>query len=293
MKIEQIILVNCILLAVACQDDLTINTDKNTLNDEIADITFLGNSFYTTNNDNSMHAGPQIDLFRFSEDASFIEDAFDLEMNGQGYLAITDDGANLYLQSHWDTYILKISPIGQKYYMHWMGFEDRYVDENGNNQWDESELLTLDYNSNGIWDYDNFDWLGCGISYIETEDLLFELYRFKDNQQKLMGRKVDPETLQVGSITFAEWDILDSTNSIFAMEYVNISESSISAFYFLAQDTSGTVKLLKSDYFNLENFSVVDVDSVDSALGLGWDNDCTLYFSYPDKRLVDLLNICE
>ena len=97
-----------------------------------------------------------------------------------------------------------------------------------------------------------------------------------------------------GSITFAEWDILDSTNSIFAMEYVNadIYNSSVSAFYFLAHDISGVIKLLKTDDFTLEDFSIV-VDTVDSALGLGWDNHCTLYFSYPDRRISEGKNICE
>ncbi len=291
MNTKLIKLIYCILLAVGCRNSLDIDTYKNTVNDEFADITFLGNSFYTTNNDNSMNAGSQIDLFRFSEDESFIEDAFDLEMNGQGYLAITNDGTNLYLQSHNDTYILKVSPVGERFYMHWMEFSDTYIDENGNDQWDDGETLIVDYNENGFWDYGNDEWVGSGITYIDEEDSLFVLYQNIYDHRKLLGRKVNPNSLQVGSISFSEWNILDSTNSIFAMEYVNLPEYSLSKFYYLAQDTTGTVILLTTDSIDL-NFSVVDIDA-GSALGMGWDKNCSLFFSYPDRLIAEVLNFCE
>ena len=82
-----------------CDDDKSVNTHKNTFYDDIADITFLNNAFYTTNYDLSGNSGSQIDLLKFSEDDSniFLADNYDLEMNGQGYFAITDDDTNLYL----------------------------------------------------------------------------------------------------------------------------------------------------------------------------------------------------
>ena len=281
-----------ILFSVACKDNLSIDTYKNTLSDEIGDITLLDNYFYTTNIDLSGNAGSQIDLFRFSENISYIEDSFDLEMNGQGYLAITNDGSNLYLQSHWDTYILKVSPIGEEYYMHWLEILDTYNDDNGNSQWDTGETLLLDYNQNGFWDNNDEEWLGSGISYIENEDSLFVLYRFKENQKKLMRRKLFPESHQIGSVSVAEWDVLDSTNSIFAVEHVALPDISFTGFYFLAQDTSGNVILLKSLGYNLDNYSIVE-ENMESALGLGWDNNCVLYYSFPDRQIVEGINICE
>ena len=40
-----------ILFALSCEDSSNIDTYKNTYYDDIADITYLNESFYTTNND--------------------------------------------------------------------------------------------------------------------------------------------------------------------------------------------------------------------------------------------------
>ena len=53
------------LLIVRCEDNSLNDTSKNTYYDDIADITYLNGSFFTTNYDLSNNAGSQIDLIKF------------------------------------------------------------------------------------------------------------------------------------------------------------------------------------------------------------------------------------
>ena len=90
------------LFILSCEDSPVIDTNKNTYYDDIADITYLNGYFFSTNYDLSTNAGSQIDLLTFemnSDSVYYIADNFDLGMNGQSYLAITNDGTDLYLQS--------------------------------------------------------------------------------------------------------------------------------------------------------------------------------------------------
>ena len=51
------------IVQIGCEDtDSSPNTNKYTYYDDISDITYLNNSFYTTNYDLSGNAGEQIDL---------------------------------------------------------------------------------------------------------------------------------------------------------------------------------------------------------------------------------------
>ena len=82
-KIYIIVLI-AFLFILGCEDDSPLNLDKCSYCDDIADITYLNGSFYTTNYDLSGNAGSQIDLFKYalypSLDSTyfFIDDTFDL-----------------------------------------------------------------------------------------------------------------------------------------------------------------------------------------------------------------------
>ena len=86
-KIYIIVLI-AFLFILGCEDDSPLNLDKCSYCDDIADITYLNGSFYTTNYDLSENAGSQIDLFKYvvwNNGHVFIDDKFDLEMNGYDF----------------------------------------------------------------------------------------------------------------------------------------------------------------------------------------------------------------
>ena len=88
-----------ILIYYSWDESREINTNKNTYYDDISDITYLNESFFTTNYDMSGYAGSQIDLIKFNhnDETTTLEDKFDLGLNGQGFLTITNDGTDLFL----------------------------------------------------------------------------------------------------------------------------------------------------------------------------------------------------
>ncbi len=100
------------LVLSGCDDDLVLNTERDTLSDPIADIATLGGYLFTTNEDWSGHAGSQVDLFKFSSDG-FPEGRFDLGLNGVGYLAATADHAAIYLQARDSGLLFKATPVGE------------------------------------------------------------------------------------------------------------------------------------------------------------------------------------
>ena len=83
------------LIELKFNNGLELDNTKHTATDPIADITYLNAYFYTTNLDNSANAGTQIDLYKFDDELNTV-DRFELNMNGQGYLAAANDGMNLY-----------------------------------------------------------------------------------------------------------------------------------------------------------------------------------------------------
>ena len=115
------------LLILSCQNGLEVDTTKNTATDPIADITYLNGYFYTTNLDNSANAGPQIDLYKFDVEFNPV-DRFELNMNGQGYLAAANDGMNLYFQPRFTDYILKMTPLGEIFWYESDYFHDNMAD---------------------------------------------------------------------------------------------------------------------------------------------------------------------
>ncbi len=108
----QLFIISIAFLILSCQNGLELDTTKHTATDPIADITYLKDYFYTTNLDNSANAGPQIDLYKFDDEFNPV-DRFELDMNGQGYLAATNDGMNLYFQPRFTDYILKMTSLGE------------------------------------------------------------------------------------------------------------------------------------------------------------------------------------
>jgi hypothetical protein len=104
-----------LLLAVfaGCQTSKPdVTTDRDTLNDPLGDITAIDDVLYATNNDSSGHAGSQVDLFRLTAEGA-LDEAFDLGLNGVGYLAACSDGEAIYLQVRTTGRIFKVSPTGE------------------------------------------------------------------------------------------------------------------------------------------------------------------------------------
>ena len=54
------------LLIVGCEENPVNDTAKDTYSDDIADVSYLNGSFFTTNYDLSNNAGSQIDLMKFN-----------------------------------------------------------------------------------------------------------------------------------------------------------------------------------------------------------------------------------
>ncbi|MCH7762894.1 MAG: hypothetical protein IIB95_04035 [Candidatus Marinimicrobia bacterium] len=241
-----ILLISIIL--VSCGDDLLINTNKNTYYDDIADITYLNGYIFSTNYDLSGNAGSQIDILKFEMNADsifYITDNYALEMNGQGYFAITNDGTDLYLQSKNSYLIVKYSPIGEKAYTRW-------------------DTITI-------------NWQPCGLAYQSENDSLIVLYRNLDNLSLYRVRTISKElSIESSRDEILKLDFIDTCYGVYAMAYNN------SSFYMLGVDTTHTDILIILDY-DL-NITEIDILSDSTVIGLCFiEND--LYLSYRDKRI--------
>ena len=236
-----------ILFSVCCQDEPTIDLTKDTYRDDISDICYVNGHFFTTNYDLSGNSGSQIDLIRFNSDGSNVDDSFDLDMNGQGYLAMTTDGSDIYMQSRSNGAVIKSSLIGERAYI----------------KWD-----TLDASR----------WLQSGICYLPEKDSMLLLYRDLENLTEYRARTVSKTAPQEsGSDLSFSVDFIDTTyHGIWALTYKD------SAFYMLGIDTLFQDKLLITDHrFNLN--SVVDIPD-STVVGLCFKDD-DLYLSYRDRRI--------
>jgi len=244
MRQVSIIIGLCLILS-ACEDEATISTFKDTYNDDICDITFLGNSFYTTNYDLSGNAGSQIDLFKFTSDGSIVDDAYDLGMNGQGYLAMTNDGRDIYMQSRNYNWVIKISPVGELVYI-------------------LSDSLPP-------------NWSAGGICYRDDLDSLVLFYRNIDEPLQYRMRTVSTaKPNQASRDLTVEFDALDESVGLYAADYFN------SEFYLLGMDSTGTDVLIVTDTdLNVTTISKIPDSTV---VGLCHKND-SLYFSYRDRRI--------
>ncbi|MBN2572230.1 MAG: hypothetical protein JXA68_08890 [Ignavibacteriales bacterium] len=234
-----------IVLIVSCDDELVIDTTKDTVSDPIADITALGNYFYTTNYDLSFKAGSQIDLMRFTTEG-LLDNQFDLNMNGQGYLAITNDGQNIYLLSRRTNLIVKISTTGEKIYL-----KQQKVEPN---------------------------WQAAGICYLNDKDSILMLYRnlrYREQYKFNIVDKNNPNNIGSDFIkTFNEFSGNDG--GIFSIEYSNNN------FYFIGVDTTMSINLKITD----KNFTAISSEEIvdSTVVGLCIKNG-DLYFSHNDRRI--------
>ncbi|MDP2365313.1 MAG: hypothetical protein Q8M94_16285 [Ignavibacteria bacterium] len=246
MKYLNYLLLTFVLGFISCNENsIEIDTTKDTYHDDIADITFINDHFYSTNYDLSGNAGSQIDLLKFSTDGKNIDDAFDLGMNGQGYLAITNDGTDVYLQSINTSSIIKYSLIGERIYMKWDGLSG--------SQWQES-----------------------GLCYIKEADSLLMLYKNLKNPIQYRARTVSKQNPDIsGSDIIFDLDSVDTTNyGVYAVEYFD------SSFYMLGVNRSGKDILVISDY-NFSSYSIEEIQD-STVVGLCFKGN-DLYFSYRNR----------
>lgn len=245
MKYLIYLLLIFILGLTSCNEDsIDIDTTKDTYHDDIADITFINDHFYSTNYDLSGNAGTQIDLLKFSSDGENIDDAFDLGMNGQGYLAITNDGTDVYLQSISTSSIIKCSLVGERIYMTWDGLSD-------------------------------YQWQASGLCYKTEDDSLLILYKNLDNPIQYRARTVSKQDPGIsGSDIIFELDSLDINHRVYAVEYFD------SSYYMLGVNSSNKDILLISDY----NFSPYSIEEIpdSTVVGLCFKGS-DLYLSYRDR----------
>jgi hypothetical protein len=228
-----------------CESDKVIDTSSNTATDPIADITYMKGHFYTTNFDNSMKSGSQIFLYHISNDGLIIENKIDLIMNGQGYLAIANDGTDLYLQSRQYNSIIKCSTVGEVYYNDW------FVGD-GQKQ-------------------------GCGICYAEEYDSLCVLSRNLNKvmiYELLFVDKNNPNNWHIKAS--AELPDLNMSTGAFA---IDIKENEL---YILGQDTTNTDILLRTDLsLKVQYFKSL---ATDSTTGLCF-KESDLHFGYLNKKI--------
>ena len=237
------------LFILSCEDSPVIDTNKNTYYDDIADITYLNGYFFSTNYDLSTNAGSQIDLLTFemnSDSVYYIADNFDLGMNGQGYLAITNDGTDLYLQSKNSFLIIKCSPIGEKAFTRW-------------------DTITV-------------NWQPSGLAYQSENDSLLALYRNLDTLNQYRVRTISKDlSIESSKDRIFQLGFIDTTSyGVYTLAYNN------SSFYMLGVDTTMNDILIILD--NELNITEIDTLPDSTVVGLCFkQND--LYLSYRDKRI--------
>ena len=239
-----------LFLTLSCDNTFFSDSSKNTYDDDISDITFLNYYFFTTNNDLSTNVGSQIDLFKYYVDNvtnnTVIDDKYDLLMNGQGYLAIDNDGTDLYLQSKTTHLLFKYSATA-----------------------DMADITMDTITAN---------WQPCGISYQIEIDSLIAIYRNLDTLNQFRARTFSKDlSFQSGRDIRFDLNFIDTTyNGIYALENKG------TFFYMLGIDTTQNNILIMTN----NSFEVTALDTItdNSVVGLCFRDD-DLYFSYKDKRI--------
>ena len=254
---KQIIII-LVLFIISCQNGVYIDTSKDTATDQISDITFLNDIFYTTNLDLSGNAGSQIDLYQFNSNGNPVN-RFELPLNGQGYLAACNDGSNLYFQSRYTDYIFKMTPLGEIFWQK----SDNFPDNN-------SDTTTT-----------SMYWRGRGLAWADTN--LVALYRHKNDSTQYRGRyiHINNDTLQTVLDTTVTWDHLDSYGA-YAMEYQPESDG----FWILATDSLNQYILFEVDSLFQYLRTIDEID--EEPRGITRRNDLELYLSYPDRIIKQL-----
>ena len=254
--IIKILLSILFLFIFSCQDGLDVNTTKHTATDPIADITYLNDYFYTTNLDSSGNAGHQIDLYKLDSLSNPIN-RFEFPLNGQGYLAATDDGSNLFFQPRYTDYIFKSTPLGEIFWYQPDNFPDN----------------TADTTSTFMY------WRGRGLAWADTN--LVALYRHKDDSTRYRGRylHVNNDTLQTVLDITVIWDHLDNYGA-YAMEY----NSGTRRFWVLARESLDKYIIFEVDSMLQYLRTISSIDG--SPKGITMGPDSLLYLSYPGRKIV-------
>ena len=246
------------LFIISCQNSVEIDTTKNTASDPIADITYLNDIFYTTNLDLSGNAGPQIDLYQFDSFTNPVN-RFELPLNGQGYLAICNDGSNLYLQPRFTDYIFKITPLGEIFWHQSDNFSDN----------------TSETTSTFMY------WRGRGLAWADTT--LVVLYRHKDDSTLYRGRylHVNNDILETVLDITVTWDHLNS-NGAYAMEY----DPDTQKFWVLGTNSLNQYIRFKVD-FDLQNpYDIRELVGIPMGITMGPDSRS--YSSYPERQIKEI-----
>ena len=237
------------LLIFGCEDNISSNSTKNTYYDDIADITYLNGSFFTTNYDLSNNAGSQIDLikFKFENDSSiYLDNSYDLNMNGQGYLAISNNGLDLFLQSQESSLLIKCSAIG--------------------------ELANI------TMDTINTNWQPCGLTFNNDNDSIITLYRNLDTLSQYRAKTIsqDLSFSTSSDITF-NLDFIDTTyHGVYAIEYND------SHFYMLGIDTThNDIIIITNDTFQITALDTIPDSTVVGLCFKGND----LFLGYRNRRI--------
>ena len=247
------------ILIISCQNGIDINTTKQTSADSIADITYLNGSFFTTNLDESGNSGPQIDLYKFDE--STLINQYPMELNGQGYMAIANDGSNLYFQPRFTDYIFKINPVGNIFW-----YQSDNFPEN-----------TSDTTSTFMF------WNGWGLAWADTN--LVALYRHTDDSTRYRARYIHINNSSFQSIidTTVIWGHLNNSGA-YAMEY----NTGTKGFWVLATDSLSQYILFEVDssFVYSGSFEVIN----GNPMGISIGPHSALYLSSPGKQIEKLID---
>ncbi|MBC8255885.1 MAG: hypothetical protein H8E85_01080 [Candidatus Marinimicrobia bacterium] len=242
------------LLIFSCQNGLEVDSSKHTATDPIADITYLKGYFYTTNLDFSTNSGPQIDLYKF-DSTSFPANRFELDLNGQGYLAATNDGTNLYFQPRYTDYILKISPVGENFW-----YKSDYFPEN-----------TSDTTATFMY------WSGRGITW--ADNILVVLYGHKDDSTLYRWRYLTVEDdFSTVKDTVVIWEHLNKSGA-FALDYDPFTKEFLVA---ATDSTNSFILITLTSELEYENRYY---DIPDSTLGITFGSNSKIYLSLPDRKI--------
>jgi len=236
-------------LQTGCEDiEYSPNTNKYTYYDDISDITYLNSSFYTTNYDLSGNAGEQIDLIVYDivETETIMNNKFSLGLNGQGYLSITNDGNDLFLQSRSNYNIFKISNTGEIAYL-------------------SSDTLDT-------------KWLPSGLTYNSSNDSLVFLYRNTEKNNQYRLREVS-KLLSDQSKNDREFVLNGLDTTVYGALCIAYKEPNL---YVLAFDGQEDV-LITMDYSSL---NLISNESVNDSTAVGIDIvNNSIYLSYRDRTI--------
>jgi len=237
------------LLVVGCEENPVNDTKRDIYSDDIADVTYLNGLFFTTNYDLSANAGSQIDLMKFNYEnntTTYIDDSYDLNMNGQGYLALDNDGVDLYLQSRISFLLIKSSAIGE--------------------------------HINIVMDTISSNWQPSGITFQSITDSIVTIYRNMNELSQYRARTIskDLSFSSVKDVIF-NFDFIDTTHyGVYAIE------SKGSLFFMLGADTTQTDILIITN----NSFEVTALDTIPDSTVVGLcfkDND--LFLSYRNRKI--------